>query len=136
MKVITTILFLLFLPRISYAFNYQKCDRFLSRWGFPAGMTTGFQFTSSTGACSALAARDEEKKRFFVVNYEKFRNEAAQGSGEHLAAFSMLSNCSKAQSRDLNQKIKTNYSELFPVDYREDSFLKVNQLVRKVCSHT
>lgn len=127
-----TILILVY-SQTSYAFNYRKCHSFLSRWGFPAGSTTGFQFTSSTGACSALALKEEEKKRFFVINYEIFQNEAAQGRGDYLSAFGQLSQCSKNESEEFNRRVKLDYENLFPTMDHENSFSRLDKLSKSIC---
>lgn len=133
MKIIFVLL-ILSCSSISYGFNYRKCRQFqLKHSSFFYGPTTSMQFTSSTGACSALASRSEEKKRFFVINYEKFQNEVAQGGGEHLYTFGLLSGCSSSEQSELNILLKKNYHLIFSPNYHEKSFRELNNYATALC---
>lgn len=123
-----------FLVDVSYGFDYRKCSRALTRNSYflAPSITTGF--TSSSGGCSALASKAEEKKRFFVINYDKFKNEASMGSGEHLYSFGQLSNCSEAEQLKLNSLLKQNYRFIFSADYDENAYKQMNGYASKVCS--
>lgn len=136
MKSIPWALLLIFYSSSSFGFNYRKCTQFMARWGYPSSLTSATQWTSSTGACSAMASRTEEKKRFFVINYEKFQNEAAQGRGEHLYTFGLLSGCSLTKQSEFNVLLKKNYQSIFSRDYRARSFRQINDLALVVCGES
>lgn len=123
-----------FLVDVSYGFDYRKCSRALTRNSYflAPSITTGF--TSSSGGCSALASKAEEKKRFFVINYDKFKNEASMGSGEHLYVFGRLSNCSDSDLTRFNILLKKNYRNLFFPNYEEESYMQLGQIVYQTCN--
>lgn len=128
------IIFILGFSVSSFGFNYSKCTKFMARWGYPSSLTTAPQFTSSTGACSAMASRTDEKKRFFAINYDRFQNEVAQGTGEYLYTLGLLFNCSQKEEILFRQELKKNYTEFFPLDFSEDSYRKMNLLGASICS--
>lgn len=119
---------------VSYGFNFRECNKALARHGYFFSLTSAVQWTSSTGVCSAMALRNEEKKRFFAINYDKFQNEVAQGSGEHLYIFSQLSNCTEAEQLKLNSLLKQNYRFIFSADYDENAYKQMNGYASKVCN--
>lgn len=133
-KILSVILLVLITNNVSYAFNYSKCVRYLQPFGMFGGITSSTQYSSSSGACSAMASKAEEKKRFFVINYDKFQNEAAQGRGEHLYVFGKLSNCSNLSLLKLNETLKKEYKLLFSSQYEERSYFRVENLTSRVCS--
>lgn len=133
MKIILFLL-VLCLTKVVHSFDYRKCRQFqVKHSSFIYGPTTSMQFTSSTGACSALASRSEEKKRFFVINYEKFQNDVVHGKGEYLLTFGQISNCSKNEQLRLNRFLKKNYSSIFSSVIQENSYDKVNVATLAIC---
>lgn len=135
MKIVLVILLLgISLPVLS--FNFRNCKRSLQPYGMFGGITSSVQFSTSTGACAAVAYRAEEKERFFAINYDKLQNEAARGYGEHLYTLGQLSNCSKDEQFKLNEYFKKNYPLIFLSDYREEIFGDVNDITLTFCQRS
>lgn len=77
-------------------------------------LTQLFGITSGTSNCSssALVYNEQEAVKFAETNYETLRIEAAQGSGESLAALGELLGCKDASR--FGALSKANFDQFFP----------------------
>jgi hypothetical protein len=70
------------------------------------GISSG---TSNCAGSGGTASNDTQKNMYVSSNYDVLSQEMAQGSGEHLKAFSTLMGCDSAHSQEFAQTLKSNY---------------------------
>lgn len=104
----------------AFAFNWNKCKRFMNRdpndlFGIDFTTSTS-QWSSSSGDCSMIGEKSHDEKVFFAQNFEEIKIDVARGGGEYLSAFNSYSSC-QGQDREL----QSNYENIFVHDM-ESSF--------------
>ena len=74
-----------------------------------------FGITSGTSNCVAPAAEKAqiEQENFISNNYASLSREAAQGSGETVAAFAGTMGCDRAVFSEFGATLQTNYTKIF-----------------------
>ncbi|MFP5492918.1 MAG: DUF3015 family protein [Bacteriovoracia bacterium] len=117
---------LIIIPLYAEAFNGRNCYRFLERWrylGVPIFTGTS-QYSTSTGACSAIGLNKEDQAQYFYAfNQDKVLEDIAKSKGEYLASFERILGC-KMELSDLRK----NYSALTSIEI-EGQY----EVVRKSC---
>ncbi len=100
------------------AFNWRQCQlddsvSSESSGGLTVrGSSSTLQFTSSTGACSAIGMR-EQRALFVMENFDNVLKDSSRGSGEYIAVIGKLSGCSGGAITTLSGAIKGNFQEIF-----------------------
>lgn len=118
----------------TFAFNGRKCDTLIGRKGgfYYLPLSTA-QFTSSTGACSAIGkTKEEERQLFYAVNWEFIQNDVAKGNGENLDALIKLSGCKRNSNSNLQRKLKDRYQYIFVNDV-ERSYNNIYPILDGYC---
>ena len=94
--ILIKLLFVLFYSLCALGYNEEKCMKEVLGGNMLSGIISATQYTSSWGACSALA-KDmfEEREEFIEANIDSIRAEAAKGGGENINSLSYLSGCNK-----------------------------------------
>ena len=109
-----TFIFLAF--KNSFAFNGEKCKRFLDKGTLTSGAvfltTSTFQYVSSTGACSLIGKLDHDSKVFVADNYNQLKVDFARGYGEYAMTFASMYGCDLEVQYLFPIAIKRRFSEL------------------------
>ncbi|MFT6071019.1 MAG: hypothetical protein ACJAT2_002747 [Bacteriovoracaceae bacterium] len=135
----TAILFLIFFPFSSQAFNPKECRKNFEKsaiWTSSVFTTTynSSEFTSSTGNCSSLKESETQKGAFFIKNLNEIRKDSAKGYGEYLLAYSKLAGCNSDEGALFMSSTQQNYENLF-VKSREPHaiYLGLDSILNEVC---
>lgn len=114
----------------AFAFNSNKCTRFLDRGTLVSGpiylTTSSFQFVSSTGACAAVGMNvEEEAKSFYSFNSDKVLEDIARGKGEYYSSLSALWGCKQDEAVRMVHPLRRGYSVLLKLEVdRQYEFIK------------
>ncbi|MFP5492747.1 MAG: hypothetical protein ACLGG0_14685 [Bacteriovoracia bacterium] len=121
-KVLGLVGVLIFGIEHTYAFNGKQCWKFLYRWyhfGVPVFTGTS-QYSSSTGACSAISmSKEEQAQHFYAFNQDKILEDIAKSRGDYLASFERILGCKVGLAG-----LRKNYAEL-ALKHVDDQYLAI-----------
>ncbi len=79
--------------------------------------------TSGTSGCDGLAYNETQQVEFIANSREQLQEEAAAGSGEHLAALGAVVGCPTEAQPEFMLTTQQNYDALFASEHSELEFL-------------
>lgn len=141
---ILAVIFLASICSSSFAFNWKRCQRTFpnenpTSLGFAVfqklvgGITSTFEYVSSTGHCAAFGSLEVQKDFYYTLNYNHIQNETARGNGETLEGLFVLFGCSDKQRPQVLQDLKQNFELYFDVRELQLSKERVFQKLAQNC---
>ncbi len=127
----TFIFALLALSTSAHAFNWSRCNsaspvsggtgliEMMSTTVSNVGVSSS-QFLSSWGECSLVGEVEKVRKTFIAQNLNYLQQDMAKGSGEYLAAYARLHDCSEEGTALFGKTMKLKYFEIKELDARQD----------------
>lgn len=128
------VIFIVMMMFLTVGFSWKKCkyQPSISGFGIIAPTTMSGQFTSSTGGCSALGSKEEVRKTYYALNFEKLKSDVAKGGGEYLTGFLDMSKCSANETGEVVSHLKSSYGNFFNSS-PESTYPNVTSLVDESC---
>lgn len=126
------------------AFNWNKCEQRMHReWPGADLLSSTSSYLSSTGDCAMIGQIEYDKKVFIAENLDTLKIESAQGSGEYISTYAMLSGCDQKSAKAFAPFVKKHFYEIYGRDlsnppekiYEQmESLLSSDAMLGKSCS--